>query len=230
MIEQFRDFAGVDILEDDMEVSPTAHHAMGGIRIDTDCSTNLEGLYAAGECTGGVHGGNRLGGNALADTQVFGAIAGRSAGQYALNHVLGPVDEQQVSEMLDRFWSPHKRTDGIRPSRLRNQLKDLMWEKVGIVRNGTLLREAVSELERMQDQLSSLYVADKGLRFNYELQEASAVCSMILVARIIAKCALYREESRGAHYREDFPETSKQWRKNIIFHNEAISTIPVPTR
>ncbi len=225
-LEQFRDLSGVDITKEPMEVSPTAHHIMGGLHISEKTETTIKGLFAAGEVTGGIHGANRLGGNALADLQVFGYIVGHNAAQYALKSSLGKIHDDQITQIHRVVISPLKpKQDGIRPSQIRHKLEELMWTKVGILRTKEKLTRALQDIQRLKS--TPMKVANQNTTFAYEQLEALQVRNMLTVAEIIIKAALFREESRGAHFREDFPETSPSWRKNIIISNENIHTVPV---
>jgi fumarate reductase (CoM/CoB) subunit A len=221
MLRQFLD-TGVDIRKEPMEVAPTAHHLMGGLVINEEAATDLKGLWAAGEVTGGIHGGNRLGGNALADTQVFGKRAGENAAKYAKKARKPPIDFAQVEKEIGHAMSFLERKEGTRPVQIRTKLAELMWDKVGIFRTGEQLQEAVSEIERIKRQeIPQLYVTGKGTRYNHEWIKALEVENMVLTAEMIAKAALMREESRGAHYRRDFPKTdNKNWFVNIIIKQE----------
>jgi succinate dehydrogenase/fumarate reductase flavoprotein subunit len=221
MFHDFMDF-GVDIRNEPMEVTPTAHHYMGGIRINTRCETNLRGLYAAGEVTGGVHGGNRLGGNALADIVVFGAIAGESAAAYALSSDMPKLDRRQIEGEYERVFAPLERKDGVRQSQLKRRLAKLMWDKVGIFRNGRDMKSALDEivLMRTKDE-PRIYTDNKSTRYNMELVGALEVSDMLLVSEILTRSALMREDSRGAHYRTDFPKPNHQkWFVNICVRRD----------
>jgi len=217
MIEQFED-AGVDIREEPMEVSPTAHHFMGGIKIDENASTNIHGLYAAGECTGGVHGGNRLGGNALADTQVFGALSGENAAKYAknINH-LG-VDRDEINEEFTRLELMLKRKEGISPSAAREELTELMWSKVQIFRKEDEMQYAVKELRRIKKEVVPMIKVDVPVkRFNPGWHQAIEFAHMVTTARMVAEAAVMRKGSRGAHFRIDADPKDKGY-YNIIIH------------
>jgi fumarate reductase (CoM/CoB) subunit A len=225
-VEQFRDLSGVDITKETMEVSPTAHHIMGGLHISEKTETNLKGLFAAGEVTGGIHGANRLGGNALADLQVFGYIAGHSAAQYSLESSLGKIHDEQITQIHRAIIAPlQPKQDGKRPSQIRQKLEELMWTNVGILRNKEKLTQALEDIQRLKS--TTMSVANHTTTFAYEQLEALQVRNMLTVAEMIIKAALFREESRGAHFREDFPETNPFWRKNIIISKEKIHTVPV---
>src|SRR5512136_1997752 len=195
MLEQFLKF-GVDIREKPMEVAPTAHHIMGGLRITPECRTTLPGLFACGEVAGGVHGANRLGGNALADTQVFGRRAGDAAGRAEKQQK--NIDEVQVKrqeERLDRFMAGTKD-----PSRVRQLLQQTMWDGANIFRNAKDLRRTLAAVN---------VLADKPLKAltSRNLAECCIVENMCLTASLICRSALLREESRGAHMRTDIQQT-----------------------
>ncbi len=232
MLRQFLD-TGVDIRKEPMEVAPTAHHLMGGLMINEEAATDLRGLWAAGEVTGGIQGGNRLGGNALADTQVFGQIAGQNAAKHARKTNKVSMDSAQVKNEIKHAQSFLGRREGIRPVKVRTKLANLMWDKVGIFRTGTELHEAVSEIERMQrEEIPQLYATGQGTRYNLEWIKAFEVENMVLTAEMMAKAALMREETRGAHYRKDFPKTDNtNWFADIVIKQEngkmAFEKIPV---
>ncbi|HJJ27975.1 MAG TPA: fumarate reductase subunit A [Methanocorpusculum sp.] len=189
MLEQFLQF-GVDIRTQPMEVSPSAHHFMGGVKITPDGASTVPGLFAAGEVTGGVHGGNRLGGNALADTQVFGARAGNAAGK--VKPWAKSVDEKQIAAVeakIDKFYT------GSTPSaQLRRRLKALMWDKVGIYRNEHGLKDGALALEAF---------APVKITSAAEITDAFITNNMLLTASLVIDGALLRKESRGAHTRTD---------------------------
>jgi len=195
MLEQFLKY-GVDIRTTPMEVAPTAHHVMGGLRITTECRTTLPGLFACGEVAGGVHGANRLGGNALADTQVFGRRAGDAAGRAEKRRKT--VDAAQVKrqqERLDRFM-----TGTVSPSRVRMLLQQAMWDGANIFRNAAGLEKALA---------ATGVLADKPLKAETprNLAECCIVENMCLTASLICRSALIRGESRGAHVRTDITQT-----------------------
>ncbi|TXT56663.1 MAG: Fumarate reductase (CoM/CoB) subunit A [Candidatus Thorarchaeota archaeon] len=203
MIEQFED-AGVDIREEPMQVSPTAHHFMGGLKIDENASTNIPGLFASGECTGGVHGGNRLGGNALADTQVFGALSGETAAKYAKeNRHLG-IDRDAAIKEFERLEAMLQRKDGVSPADARDELTALMWSKVQIFRKEEDMAEAVKELRRIEKEVVPQIKVDVPVkRFNPGWHQAMEFVHMVTTARMVAEAALMRKGNRGAHYRVD---------------------------
>ena len=218
MVLQFEN-VGVDIKNEPIEVAPTAHHFMGGLKIDTDASTSLENLFGAGEVCGGVHGANRLGGNALADTQVFGKIAGENASKVANESELKTNDEM-VEKEASRIKGLIKE-GSIKPQEFKDRIKNLTWEKVSIVRDEKGLNEALKQLLEMQKELENLNVSDKK-QYNDELLTALEVTNMVEICIVIVKSAILRRESRGAHYRSDFPESSDEWKRSIIVNKNKI--------
>jgi fumarate reductase (CoM/CoB) subunit A len=217
MLLQFLDI-GLDIRNQPMEVAPTAHHVMGGALINSGCATTLPNLYAAGEATGGVHGANRLGGNALADTQVFGKIAGYWAARNALDSK-SPSNKLDVDNEESRIYKLIAEGEYY-PFELKKDLQNVMWENVAIIRNKMGMKAALKTIEQLKSQKNSLNVPDiKG--FNKSLQDALEIENMLLVAELVVKSALIREESRGSHYREDFPKTLPEWKKSIVLNRKA---------
>ena len=212
MVLQFED-VGVDIHKEAMEVAPTAHHHMGGVRIDEDGRSSVENLFACGEVCGGVHGANRLGGNALADTQVFGRRAGLAAAlnceianfEYNLKDI--EAEENRIKSLI--------KEGTIKPQDMKKDIQKLMWEKVSIVRNETNLKEALKTLLEMKKNLKNLDVKDRK-QYNSSLVTALEVINMVEVCILIVKSAILRRESRGAHFREDFPETIDSWKRSIV--------------
>ena len=218
MVLQFEN-VGVDIKHGPIEVAPTAHHFMGGLKINTDASTSLKNLFGAGEVCGGVHGANRLGGNALADTQVFGKIAGESASKACKDTELKTNDEQ-VSEEASRIEKLIKKGT-VKPKEFKNNIKQLMWQKVAIVRDEKTLNEALKELLEMKEELVNLDVSDKK-QYNTDLVTALEVINMVEICILTVKSAILRRESRGAHFRSDFPETKDEWKRSIVVNKEKI--------
>jgi fumarate reductase (CoM/CoB) subunit A len=214
MLAQFLD-VGVDIRKEPMEVAPTAHHFMGGVRINKNGETTTGNLFAAGEVTGGVHGANRLGGNALADTQVFGKRAGESAaknaleGEIASNDASVAAEEARISGLIQ---------DGdVYPFEIKKELQEVMWRDVAIIRNQEDLMTALRRINELKEMLKDMKVPG-GFGFNKDLQDALEVTTMLEVAELVAKAAFLRRESRGSHYREDYPETDGNWKKSIVFN------------
>jgi succinate dehydrogenase / fumarate reductase flavoprotein subunit/fumarate reductase flavoprotein subunit len=206
---------GFDLARERVEVAPTAHFNMGGIRINRDGFTNLAGLFAAGEDSSGVHGANRLGGNGVAESTVYGARVGDAVAGWVKGQPHTEPPASQVSDAHAAANTPLERKAGGNPWNLREDLGKVMWENVGIVRNAAKLQrglEQISELDRRAAQLSC-----PGSRaFNLTWQQALDLRNMLATSALIAHSALAREDSRGAHYREDFPNADQaNWLKNI---------------
>ena len=218
MVLQFEN-VGVDIKHEPIEVAPTAHHFMGGIKINTDASSSLPNLFACGEVCGGIHGANRLGGNALADTQVFGKIAGENAAKIAKETELKTNDEMLLAEKerIEGLIKP----GSIKANEFKNNIKKLMWKNVSIVREEKSLNEALRQLQEMQKDLDNIDVSDKN-QYNSELLTALEVINMVEIAILIVKSAILRRESRGAHYRSDFPESNDAWKRSIVLNKNKI--------
>jgi fumarate reductase flavoprotein subunit len=205
MVERCDD-CGFDLAGDLVEVVPTAHYMMGGVVFRADCSTALTGLFAAGEDTGGVHGANRLGGNGVANSTVFGGIAGdRMAEWVRAEGRWHDADETAIAESVVRHEAPFANPRGsIEP--IREALFDCMWEDVGILRTAAGLERALATLDRLDAQLEATGVADGDRAFNLTWHDWLNLKSLIAISRVIATSALAREDSRGAHFREDHPE------------------------
>jgi succinate dehydrogenase/fumarate reductase flavoprotein subunit len=206
--------SGIDIRKEPMEVLPTPHFSCGGIKIDIHGAATLEGLFAGGEAGGGIHGANRLGANSFADLQVFGARAGRSAAEYALRHKNAP-ELKQVEQSIGALGRPLNEKEGISPIELRKKIQKLMYQEVGIVRSGKGLTETLRKFEQIKEQEIPRMKVSPSRVFNYEWVESIKVRNMLEAASVIAKCAMFREESRGVHYREDLPEKNQSWLVNV---------------
>ncbi|MDQ0337963.1 succinate dehydrogenase / fumarate reductase flavoprotein subunit/fumarate reductase flavoprotein subunit [Caldalkalibacillus uzonensis] len=216
MVERCKD-VGRDLSTEPVEISPSAHYHMGGVQITINCETHLPGLFVAGEDAGGVHGANRLGGNGVADSIVFGARAGDAAADYVLNlNKTARVWAGQVRDTEKEVLSSFNRKNGENPFKLKHQLKDLMWTKVGLVRTKKDLQDAQRELLELEERVRRISI--RGPRaYNLAWQEALNVQNLITIAKMVTTSALLRTESRGSHYREDFPEMDDQnWLKNIF--------------
>jgi fumarate reductase (CoM/CoB) subunit A len=220
MLQQFLDI-GIDIREEPMEVAPTAHHFMGGARINEHGETTVKNLFAAGEVAGGVHGANRLGGNALADTQVFGRRAGEAAAKNALlkkDEKYEDVIMEQATAEQDRIQSLFK--DGeYYPFEIRKELQEVMWKNVAIIRNKEGLKTAIARIKELKEMLARVKVPSVDV-YNKDLQDALEAEKLLEVALLTAESALIREESRGAHFREDYPETRDEWKKSIVLNRD----------
>jgi len=204
MVDRCRD-VGFDLVKGLVEVVPTAHYMMGGVVFEPDCRTELAGLFAAGEDTGGVHGANRLGGNGVANSTVFGGIAGDAMADWVPREgVLAEPDPAAVDSALARALRPLELPAGDLNA-IRERLYRLMWDDVGIIRSGDSLRAAAAELNALDSQLKATGVGAGDRRFNLTWQDWLNLESQLLVSRAICAAALARDDSRGAHFRTDFP-------------------------
>jgi fumarate reductase (CoM/CoB) subunit A len=220
----FKDFkdAGMNLPEEWLEIAPGLHFTLGGIQINEFCETSLPGLYAAGEAAGNMHGANRIGGSALPECSVFGQIAGENAAIHAkFNHYLEPEGEQigeekeRLSNLLDAGKKGH-----TRPIEIMRALQDLMYDKVGVLRTGNGLREAIAEIQDLKKKAKDMKIHPSS-RYNNEWVDAVDILDMLQLGEIAARSAMFREESRGAHYREDFPQQDDRiWRKHSLSWKE----------
>jgi len=217
MYHQFKQLADIDITEQPMEVGPTTHYVMGGVRVDAETQmSTVAGLFAAGECAGGLHGANRLGGNSLSDLLVFGRRAGEHAARFAREGRPPRVDDAQVERAARRALAPFERTtaaDG--PYQLQYALQETMQELVGIVRTGDEMQEALAEIARLRTQADAVGVTGNR-EYNPGWHTALDLHNLLMVAEAIARAALERTESRGAHFREDHPDKDDGWAKTSL--------------
>jgi fumarate reductase flavoprotein subunit len=204
MVERCAD-SGFDLVGGLVEVVPTAHYMMGGVEFAADCSTALTGLFVAGEDAGGVHGANRLGGNGVANSTVFGAVAGDTMAAWVGGEKgLRDPDLSRVEQAISDSEKPFKSgTSLLEP--VRERLYELMWQKVGIIRDAAGLRSALSELNTLDGELDRAGVAGGNRAYNLTWHDWLNLKSLVQVSRVIAEAALARTDSRGAHFREDFP-------------------------
>jgi succinate dehydrogenase / fumarate reductase flavoprotein subunit len=234
MYYQFLEFAGVDITKQKMEVAPTPHYQMGGIKVDPETSqTTVRGLYAAGEVACGLHGANRLGGNSLSDILVFGRRAGISAAEYAKNTSMPSVSESEIRAELSRIMAPFKVTNGANPFELKEKVASVMWRYVGIVRNETDLKIGLEEVRAIKQQSKNVQ-AWGGRTYNQSWIDSIQLWNMCLDCEAIITSAIERKESRGAHTRSDYPQQDdKRWLVNIVIAQEdgelIHKLVPVPT-
>lgn len=203
------------------EVAPTYHFTVGGIRISAKCETNTTGLFAAGEVAGGVHGANRLAGNALAECVVFGQIAGREAASFRkeeIQEMKGPFIRDEMDKR-GQLFNPHLTKGRTNSIGLIRNLRETMYRHVGVVRNREGLEKAQEEIRVIKEQASDDLKIAPGKIFNFDQIHAFELFNMLDLCRVIVKGALLRAESRGAHYRSDFPNPDdRNWFKNIISH------------
>ena len=206
MYHQFKQLADIDITREPMEVGPTTHYIMGGIRVDADTQmSTVPGLFAAGECAAGINGANRLGGNSLSDLLVFGRRAGEYAAEFARRNALPAIDRQQVDNAARGVLEPFERTGAPEgPFQVQHALQDLMQDKVGIVRTAGDMEAAVVELAQLRSRAEHVGVAGHR-EFNTGWHAAIDLRNLLTVSEAIARSALERRESRGGHFREDFP-------------------------
>lgn len=206
MYHQFKELAAVDITKQPMEVGPTAHYVMGGVKVDPETQeTTIPGLYAAGEAATGLHGANRLGGNSLSDLIVFGKIAGEQAAYSASNIQSFPeIDQSEIEEVVEETLAPLYREGGENPAKVVEDLRKMMQDKVGIIRTRALLEEALSDLDEFEARSMETF-GGSGTTYNPGWHQALEIGAMVDVSRMCALAALRREESRGGHTREDFP-------------------------
>ena len=216
MYAQFKDFAGVDITKEKMEVAPTVHYQMGGIRVDPDTTrTNVEGLFAAGEVASGLHGGNRLGGNSLADILVFGRRSGLGAAEYTKKATLENPSKSDIEGEIVRVKS-YLRDDGRNPYEVIEELSSNMSENVGIIRTETNLQKALIKILELKSAAPKVGVRGD-LKYNKGLLACLEIPNMLTAAEAIVRGAITRKESRGAHARSDYPKKDPNFKKNIIY-------------
>ncbi|HEY6595608.1 MAG TPA: FAD-binding protein, partial [Asanoa sp.] len=215
MYHQFKELADVDITEEPMEIGPTCHYVMGGVEVDPDSGAaygSVHGLFAAGEVSGGMHGSNRLGGNSLSDLLVFGQRAGAHAAGYVDGLGGRPaVSSADVEAAVETALSPLSRDTGESPYVLQQDLQAVMGDLVGIIRRKGELEDAIGKLAELRERVAKVSAVG-GRRYNPGWHLALDLRNMLVVSQCTALAALEREESRGGHTREDFPQMSPQWR------------------
>jgi succinate dehydrogenase / fumarate reductase flavoprotein subunit len=220
MYHQFKELADVDITQEPMEIGPTCHYVMGGVEVDPDSQESaVTGLYAVGECSGGMHGSNRLGGNSLGDLLVFGKLAGEHAAQAvkALGDKRPEVSDADVKAAADSALAPFEVEGGENPYTIQQDLQQSMNDLVGIIRDGAELERALVDIEAYKERARSM-VVEGHRQYNPGWHLSIDLRNMLIVSESIAKAALAREESRGGHTRNDFPKTDHEvWgKKNLI--------------
>ena len=241
MYHQFMELAGVDITREAMEIGPTCHYIMGGVKVDADtAATKVPGLFAAGEVAGGMHGANRLGGNSLSDLIVFGRRAGMGAADY-IEGLQGSatLNQGEVDAAIAEALAPFNRENGENPYDIQRDLQEMMQANVGIIRTGSEVEAAIETLENFTERVQNIALKG-GRQYNPGWNLATDLPSMLTVSKCTARGARDRKESRGGHTREDFPGTDEQLSKVNIGHTlvgndwtasiktEQIPLLPIP--
>lgn len=210
MYHQFMEFANIDITKEPMEVGPTTHYCMGGVLVVNPeiAASNVPGLFAAGEASGGMHGANRLGGNSLSDLLVFGRRAGLGAAEYAkeISDNMLKINDEDVEKAAKELLQPFENPDGENPYTIHSSLQDIMQAYFGVFRNEEGLKDGLTELEKLRDRASRLKIEGTRL-FNPGWHLCRDIRSMLITSEAIARCAIQRKESRGAHSRVDYPDS-----------------------
>jgi succinate dehydrogenase / fumarate reductase, flavoprotein subunit len=228
MYHQFKKLADIDITKEPMEVGPTTHYIMGGVRVDgeTQAST-LPGLFAAGECAAGLHGANRLGGNSLSDLLVFGKRAGEFAAKFAKDNKAGTIDEDQIkaaSQYALKFFEHQK---GENPFDVQIDLQEMMQQLVGIVRTEEEMLRAAEHIKMMKQRAAHVHVSGNR-EFNPGWHTALDLHNLLTVSEAVTLCAIERKESRGAHFREDYPDKDPNGVKfNLVVKKDADGSMRV---
>jgi succinate dehydrogenase / fumarate reductase flavoprotein subunit len=218
MYHQFKQLAGLDITKEPMEVGPTTHYMMGGIRVDGDSQmSSVPGLFAAGEAAAGLHGANRLGGNSLSDLLVFGKRAGQFAAEFAKQNGAGTVDDAQIQSAAKAALDPFEYgASGENPYQIQYELQDFMQDLVGIVRTEGEMQQALGLISQLRTRAARTGIANHR-QYNNGWHTAMDLANLLAVAEAVTRAALLRKESRGAQFREDFPDKDPEWGKyNIV--------------
>jgi succinate dehydrogenase / fumarate reductase flavoprotein subunit len=213
MYHQFKQLADIDITEQPMEVGPTTHYVMGGIAVDADTQmSSVEGLFAAGECAAGINGANRLGGNSLSDLLVFGKRAGEFAAKFAKDHDVGRIYDDLVDAAARTALAPFERSGGENPYQIQSELQETMQELVGIVRREDEMQQALTAIEGYRQRESNVSVSGNR-EYNPAWHAALDLANLLTVSEAVARSAIERRESRGAQFREDYPNKDEEFGK-----------------
>jgi succinate dehydrogenase / fumarate reductase flavoprotein subunit len=217
MYHQFKQLADIDITQEPMEVGPTTHYMMGGVKVDADSQmSDVPGLFAAGECGAGLHGANRLGGNSLSDLLVFGKRAGEYAARFARENPLGTVNPHDLGLAEKAALQPFERQGGENPYAVQHQLQDIMQDLVGIVRQESEMQQALERIRELKARGEKVSV-DGNREYNAGWHTALDLRNLLTVSEIVTLAALERKESRGAHFRDDYPNKDEQFGKfNLV--------------
>ncbi|MFH1263452.1 MAG: fumarate reductase/succinate dehydrogenase flavoprotein subunit [Pseudomonadota bacterium] len=239
MYHQFKKLADLDITKEPMEIGPTTHYIMGGVRVDGDTQmSTVPGLFAAGECAAGLHGANRLGGNSLSDLLVFGKRAGEYAAKFAKDHAQGTIRDSAVSDILTGALTPFEPStasnhDADGPFKIQSELQEMMQALAGIVRNEADMKKAIERIEDLKKKAAAVRVAGNR-EFNPGWHTAMDLPNLLLVSEAIARAGVERKESRGGHFREDYPGKDAAWGKcNLVVRKGKDGTmqlerVPIP--
>jgi succinate dehydrogenase / fumarate reductase flavoprotein subunit len=235
MYHQFKELGGVDITKEPMEVGPTTHYVMGGVRVDAETQmSRVPGLFACGECAVGINGANRLGGNSLSDLLVFGKRAGEFAGKYAKDRPAGQIHADAVDAAARYALEPFERTGGTEgPYQVQHDLQEMMQDLVGIVRREDEMQRALAGLTKLYERAAAVKVVGNR-EYNPAWHTALDLHNLLTVSEAITRSALVRKESRGGHFRDDCPEKADRWGKvNLVVHKGAngemeLAEAPIP--
>lgn len=229
----FKDVFGQKVADwkEPFEAIPSQHFFMGGIRIDEACRTSVPGLFAVGEVAGGVHGANRLSGVAFTELFVLAPHAGKAVAACASGRKIVPADQSTIDDEVERLQSLMEPRRGTRPFELKKAIQNIMWDKLGPVRTGAEIETAIGELEEIgASELGNMAIGASDLTYNRDRMEAIEVGFMVRSALFIARSAFLRRESRGSHYRTDFPvRNDKEWLKNIVIRKAPDGGISLET-
>jgi succinate dehydrogenase / fumarate reductase flavoprotein subunit len=214
MYHQFKQLADLDITKEPMEIGPTVHYVMGGVQVDGDTQmSSVAGLFAAGECAAGLHGANRLGGNSLSDLLVFGKRAGEYAAKFAKENAAGKVNPADIDASAKKALEPFERgAAGENPFTVQSDLQEMMQKLVGIVRTENEMQEAMSEIPKLQARAARAGIAGNR-EYNTGWHTALDLDNLLTISEIVTIAGIERKESRGAHFRDDYPEKSAEWGK-----------------
>jgi succinate dehydrogenase / fumarate reductase flavoprotein subunit len=216
MYHQFKQLGDIDITKEPMEVGPTTHYMMGGVRVDADSQmSDVPGLFAAGECAAGLHGANRLGGNSLSDLLVFGKRAGEYAAKFARENPMPTPPRSQVEDAARQALAPFERSGGEGPYQVQYELQDVMQELVGIVRKEDEMEQALEKIAGLARRAGQVSVHGNR-EYNAGWHTALDLANLLTVSEAVTRAAKERKESRGGHFRDDYPEKSAEWGKYNI--------------
>jgi succinate dehydrogenase / fumarate reductase, flavoprotein subunit len=217
MYHQFKQLADIDITKEPMEIGPTTHYVMGGVEVDADSQmSTVPGLFAAGECGAGLHGANRLGGNSLSDLVVFGRRAGEYAAKFAKENGAGKIDQARVDEVAKMALGPFDRgAAGENPFAVQHELQEMMQDLVGIVRVESEMESALVEIAKLKARAAKAGISGNR-EYNGGWHTALDLDNLLTVSEVITRAAIERKESRGAHFRDDYPDKSEEWAKYNI--------------